>query len=271
MSTVLGNKTDIDGASKRKSTHSLSSSLLARISSKRHSHGRKADTEECKFPSRKACAFDNQGDVDLEGSQTATNSATYSTSPPSSNQRSRAHSIASMTSRTSDQTIEHIPLHRCPPRRVSATSSVPVSSTHALEDGLASASISTTSPPPDNKQPQPFVEREWDYSERRDDPVGYREYAMAELRYYFALNGATTRYQRRKYLHARADHEHDPGAMWLYNHPSDLWDTKAEEKAAFTLMESNVRAAEAGLKDIHGLEKRPEGHARLGKRAKDVG
>jgi hypothetical protein len=266
--------THIDDAPKRKSMRALSISLMARLSHKDHSNETRTDSKRSKCSKRRTSTTKNHGEVGVEVSQTPTNSDTFSTEPNSSNQHSRAYSNTSNTSRVSAQTANHNPLQRCQAREISAASSAPTPLGHNLCGGHTSASKSTTHASPNAR---PFVERDWPVSDRRADPDGFYEYNMARMRRYFELNDATTRYQRRKYLHCLPDYESDNGAKWLAAHPSDLWDTKAEERAASTSTPTAVDKLleKAEWEDKHGREDMlfdsPEFQAAIDRWAKIVG
>jgi hypothetical protein len=112
----------------------------------------------------------------------------------------------------------------------------------------------------------------------RTDPLAHHAARLEEMRRYFARNEAWTRYQRRKYLYALNDEHANIGARWLQEFPSDLWDTKAEEKAGWSRMYADGHAEEVakvfeetGFYDQAGCEELYAGGKFEGARARAVG
>lgn len=72
---------------------------------------------------------------------------------------------------------------------------------------------------------------------------------MEEFRAYFKRHGADTRDLRRKYLYLIPNHMY--AAMWLYNNPSDIWDTDEDERRGWTNMHADphVEAVERNHAD----------------------
>lgn len=66
------------------------------------------------------------------------------------------------------------------------------------------------------------------------DPAAWHERNERELAQYFEMNGANTRYKRRLLLYMLGGPASMKSAAWLHAHPSDLWNTSAEESANFS-------------------------------------
>ena len=252
-----------------------SASLSAGLSHRKPSNESRTDSIRSICSTGETSATSDDGDMDRGVSRTPTGSDTDSTPSNSSSQLSRAYSSASTTSNATVETVEYNPLHRCQARQVGEASTSPMRTARGLNDEFAPASESSS---PASSTAEPFVYRDWPVSEKRANPVGYHEYNLAETREYFRLNDANTRYQRRTFLYnlvRRYNSKAIDCAVWMAAHPSDLWDTKAEERAAFTPTQGDALVDNAEWEDKHGHKDMsfecPEYQAAMDERAKAVG
>lgn len=237
-------KTHAEGATKRRSTLSLSFAWLTRTSPGRLSDASKIATRRSKDSTYKSSATDDHGGIDPEGSQRLTDSVTGHSGLSSSSQRPRAR-----FSQVSIQIIVNKLFHRHPVRQPGA------SPTHGLEDG--SASTSTSNAPPsvfelsDCEEYQALAAKGNSLTEHEAEEKKAVE-DMHKLRY------ITDRGHRRRIIH----------------NPDDLWETDEEKKdVTRTCMDVAVERIER--KDVHGIlklsEDYPGAHEMIRERAAVVG